>query len=138
MPIKSTKKVTIMSIENLFSVLSPFANNTILRQLIVISEALLCAQGKITMSGISRWSGKGGSYRTIQRFFNGVIHQSCLQWALIKHYLLDPDDVILLAGDETTITKSGKKTFGLGRFFSSIYNRSVPGLFQYFADQCKT
>ena len=25
--------------------------------------------GRVTMLGISRWAGKGGSYRTIQRFF---------------------------------------------------------------------
>jgi len=30
--------------------------------------------------------------------------------------------------NETTVTKSGKKTYGLGRFFSSIYGRAVPGL----------
>jgi len=25
------------------------------------------------MLGLSRWAGKGGSYRTVQRFFNAVI-----------------------------------------------------------------
>ena len=33
-----------------------------------------------------------------------------------------------MAGDETTVTKSGKWTYGLGRFFSSIYSRAVPGI----------
>ena len=36
--------------------------------------------------------------------------------------------VVLIAGDATTVTKSGKKTYGIGRFFSSIYSRAVPGI----------
>ncbi len=38
------------------------------------------------------------------------------------------DDTYLLVGDEVVVTKAGKKTHGLGRFFSSLYQRSVPGL----------
>jgi len=34
----------------------------------------------------------------------------------------------LLAGDEVIVTKSGKKTYGLNRFFSSLYGKTVPGL----------
>ena len=37
-------------------------------------------------------------------------------------------DTYLLAGDESVITKSGKKTYGLGRFFSSLQNQPVSGL----------
>jgi putative transposase len=33
-----------------------------------------------------------------------------------------------LISDETTITKSGKLTYGLGRFFSSMHGRAVKGL----------
>ena len=75
------------------------------------------------MLGISRWTlGKdGGSYRSIQRFFHKTIPWMNFQWTLIRTHLLSSEDVILLAGDETTVTKSGKSTFGLGRFFSSIY-----------------
>jgi putative transposase len=42
--------------------------------------------------------------------------------------LLEPEDVLLLAGDEVVVTKSGKKTYGLDRFFSSLYGKAVPGL----------
>ena len=41
-----------------------------LRQLGRVIEAMLSMSGRVTMRGLSRWSGKGGSYRTIQRFFN--------------------------------------------------------------------
>jgi len=41
---------------------------------------------------------------------------------------LKKSGIILIVGDATTITKSGKETFGLGRFFSSIYSGAVPGI----------
>ena len=51
-----------------------------------------------------------------------------MQWCLIKNHLLDEDDVYLLAGDEVVVTKSGKKTYGLDRFFSSLYGKPVKSL----------
>ena len=80
------------------------------------------------MLGISRWTGEGGSYRTVQRFFNALIAWSQVQWFFIRHHLLDPEDTILIAGDETVVTKSGHKTYGLDRFFSSLYGKPVPGI----------
>jgi hypothetical protein len=35
---------------------------------------------------------------------------------------------ILLAGDATTVTKYGKHTNGVGRFFSSIHSKVVSGI----------
>ena len=40
---------------------------TVLRQLTVVAQALLAMTGRVTMLGLSRWAGQGGSYRTIQR-----------------------------------------------------------------------
>jgi putative transposase len=34
----------------------------------------------------------------------------------------------LIAGDATVITKAGKSTYALGKFYSFIYSRAVPGL----------
>ena len=34
----------------------------------------------------------------------------------------------LLAGDEVVVTKTGKKTYGIDRFFSSLYGKSLSGL----------
>lgn len=114
-------------ITTLFTCLHPLLDSTLRRQLIVISETLLAMTGRITMLGISRWAGKGGSYRTIQRFFMSTIPWDTLNWAMIKTSLT-AQGVILIAGDATTVTKSGKETHGLGRFFSSIYSRAVPGI----------
>jgi putative transposase len=101
---------------------------TTLRQLCCVSEAMLSMSGRVTMRGISRWTNKGGSYRTIQRFFYTPISWLTLQWMLIRHHLLEADDTILVAGDHVVVTKSGKKTYGLDRFFSSLYGKAVPGL----------
>jgi putative transposase len=114
-------------ITTLFTYLHPLLTSTHHHQLMTISEALLAMTGRITMLSISRWTGKGGSYRTIQRFFKGSIQWDALNWAIIKRSL-SSQGVILVAGDATTVTKSGKKTYGLGRFFSSIYSRAVPGI----------
>ncbi len=109
--------------------LSQCLDNTTLRQLSYIVPAMLAMTGRVTMLSISRWTeDKGGSYRTIQRFFNTKIEWAKASWFLVRHHLLDPEDVILIAGDESVVTKSGKKTYGLGRFFSSLYSKPVPGL----------
>jgi putative transposase len=103
-------------------------SKTTLRQLTCMVPAMLAMSGRVTMLGISRWTDKGGSYRTVQRFFNTVITWSKVQWYFIRHHLLDPEDTLLIAGDETVVTKSGHKTYGLDRFFSSLYGKPVPGI----------
>jgi hypothetical protein len=78
--------------------------------------------------GISRWTDKGGSYRTIQRFFHTHIDWLAVNWAFFQHFVWDRQGTYLLAGDETVISKSGKHTFGLDRFFSSLFDRAIPGI----------
>jgi putative transposase len=101
---------------------------TTVRQFSHIALAMLAMTGRVTMLGISRWAGPGGSYRTVQRFFATLIPWASLFWLFFRTHLFDPDDVYLLAGDETVVTKSGKHTPGLDRFFASLYGKSVPGL----------
>ena len=108
--------------------LSQCLDKTTLRQLSYIVPAMLAMTGRVTMLGISRWTEKGGSYRTIQRFFNSPIMWAKVNWFFIRHHLLDRQDTILIGGDESVVTKSGKKTYGLDRFFSSLYGKPVPGL----------
>lgn len=108
--------------------LHPLLDRSTYRQLLVISESLLAMTGRVTMLGISRWAEPGGSYRTIQRFFAKDICWPSLNWSIAKASFGDSSGVIIAAGDATTVTKSGKETFGLGKFFSSIYSRPVPGI----------
>ncbi len=101
---------------------------TTIRQFNLIALAMLAMTGRVTMLGISRWTGPGGSYRTIQRFFATVIPWATLFWLFFQTHLFQADDVYLLGGDETVVTKAGKQTHGLDRFFASLYGKSVPGL----------
>jgi hypothetical protein len=101
---------------------------TTIRQFSRITLAMLAMTGRVTMLGISRWTGDGGSYRTIQRFFTAVVPWAMVFWLFFRTHLLQRDDVYLLAGDETIVTKAGKHTHGLDRFFAGLYGKPVPGL----------
>src|SRR5918999_5867426 len=118
----------MLDIMRVFACLSQRLSTTELRQLTRIPEALLSMSGRVTMRGLSRWAGQGGSYRTVQRFFNTVLEWGQLQWLLIRTHLVDPDDVVVASGDHVVVTKAGKPTYGLDRFFSSLYSKTVPGL----------
>lgn len=108
--------------------LSPSLDKTTIRQFSLIIPAMLAMTGRVTMLGISRWTEKGGSYRTVQRFFSTVIPWANVFWLFFRQYLFDSEATYILAGDESVVTKSGKKTHGLDRFFSSLYGKPVPGL----------
>src|SRR6266511_3420864 len=108
--------------------LQPEVTVTTIRQFNCIALALLAMTGRVTMLGISRWTGDGGSYRTIQRFFATVIPWATLFWLFFRTHLFHADDVYLVGADETVVTKAGKQTHGLDRFFASLYGKSVPGL----------
>ncbi len=113
---------------SLFTVFSPHLSTTTLRQFCRVVFAVLAMTGSVTMRNISRWTKKGGSYRTIQRFYNTLIPWGTLCWVFFRAHLYDPDDVYLLAGDETVLPKSGDETYGLSRFFSSTLGKTIRGL----------
>lgn len=117
-----------MEIITLFSCLSSAIDYTTTRHLSNIAEAMLAMTGRITMLGISRWTERYGSYRTIQRFFYSQINWGKLRWLFTRRHRIEPEEVVLIAGDEVVVTQSGKKTYGLGRFFSSLYGKAVPSL----------
>ena len=108
--------------------LHPEMTMTTIRQFSRIALALLAMTGRVTMLGISRWTGHAGSYRTVQRFFATVIPWASLFWLFFRTHLFHRDDVYLLGGDETVVTKAGKHTHGLDRFFASLYGKAVPSL----------
>lgn len=101
---------------------------TTARQLRQIVFALLCSPDRITMLGLSRWTERGGSYRTIQRFYQRAINWSQVHWALIQTHLLGSSGPYLLAGDEVVVSKAGKQTHGVGRFYSGLAQRVIPSL----------
>jgi putative transposase len=108
--------------------LNPHVTATTLRQFRRIISAMLMMTGRVTMLGLSRWAGKGGSYRTVQRFFSTVIPWAMLFWVFFRQHVYRPEQIYLLVGDEVVATKAGKHTHGLDRFFASLYGKPVPGL----------
>ena len=80
------------------------------------------------MRNISRWTSKGGSYRTVQRLDNTLIPWGSLCWVFFRTHLFDRESVYLLAGDESIVAKSGDDTYGLSRFFASTVGKTIPGL----------
>ena len=117
-----------MDIVALCQCLQPHVPATTRRQLSRMALAMLVMTGRVTMLGLARWGGKGGSYRTVQRFFATVIPWATLFWVFFRQHIYRAEEVYLLAGDEVVATKAGKHTSGLDRFFSSLYGKPVPGL----------
>ncbi len=112
----------------LWTVFRTHLSTTTLRQLSQVVLTLLAMTGQVTMLNISRWTSKGGSYRTIQRFFNRVLPWPTFFWVFFRTHLLDRESEYIIAGDETIKPKTGAKTFGLDRFFSSTHGKAIPSL----------
>jgi hypothetical protein len=116
------------------NILAPLQTNlsgiskTTLRQMNQIISAMLSMTGRITMLGLSRWTGEGGSYRTIQRFYSTVIPWAQVLWQFFCQTLFQLGEIYILAGDECVDSKAGKKTYGLDRFFSGLQQKVIPGL----------
>ena len=117
-----------MNIISLLVCLAPYVARKTLRQMVTIVTAILAMTGRITMLGISRWTEKGGSYRTVQRFYNTALPWALLFWVFFRTHLYRAGDPYILAGDECVVPKAGKHTHGLDRFFSSLYGKPIPGL----------
>ena len=66
----------------LLSKVSQVVTATELRQLLVIVPAVLAMTGQVTMLNTARWTGKGGSYPTIRRFYNAQLMWLRINWAL--------------------------------------------------------
>src|SRR3990172_3630791 len=108
--------------------IAPLIEKTTLRQISQVMFGMLVASGRITMLGLSRWTEKGGSYRTIQRFYHTVLPWKALQWLFFQKHFLKPGDEHILVGDEVVVSKAGKATYGLDRFFAGVQQQVIPGL----------
>lgn len=108
--------------------IAPLVEKTTFRQMSQVIFGMLVVSGRITMLGLSRWTEKGGSYRTIQRFYHNVVAWNAIQWLFFRKRFLKPEDEYIVAGDEVVVSKAGKETHGLDRFFSGIQQRVIPSL----------
>jgi IS4 transposase len=113
---------------NIIVLLTEIVNSsekTMLRQMAIIIQAMLAMSGRVTMLGISRWAGKGGSYRTVQRFFNTRIDWQTLFYRFFLKHHHRSNATYILAGDESVITKAGTKTHGLDRFYAGLGSSKI-------------
>lgn len=108
--------------------IAPLLEPTTLRQMSQVIFGILVVSGRITMLGLSRWTEKGGSYRTIQRFYHTVLPWEAIQWLFFRIRFLKSTDEYIVSGDEVVVSKAGKETHGLDRFFSGLQQRVIPGL----------
>ena len=90
--------------------------------------AMLCIPDRVTMLGLSRWTEGGGSYRSVQRWYQTPLDWGMLLWTVVRVHVLERDGVYVLAGDEVVVSKAGKRTHGLGRFYSSLAQRPIASL----------
>ncbi|MGV2828058.1 hypothetical protein [Myxosarcina sp. GI1(2024)] len=78
----------------LLSCLSFELNNTSQKHLGCIIQAMLVLgmSGRVTMLGIARWAGKGGSYQTIQRCFYSPQNWPTLMWVFFRTHCFCPQE----------------------------------------------
>ena len=88
---------------SVFSILYPHLSTTTVGQFSRVVLGLLAMTGRVSMLNLSRWTSEGGSYRTVQRFFNTVIPWGTVYWVFFRTYLLDAESTYILAGDETVV-----------------------------------
>lgn len=108
--------------------IAPVVSTTLLQQMSHVIYGMLISNGRITMLEISRWTERGGSYRTIQRWYHSKLLWLQIMWILFTSQLWKAGHEYIAAGDEVVFGKAGQETFGLGRFFSSLQQRVIPGL----------
>src|SRR5258708_29196727 len=105
----------MLDILPLLQCLQPYLTGTTLGQFERIVVGMLGMTGRVTMLGISRWAGVGGSYRTIQRFFYSSLPWAELFWLFFRQELQREGAGYVLAGDEVVVTKARRHTFSLYR-----------------------
>ena len=118
----------MMNILALLQCIQPNLSKTNLRRMSQVIQAMMSMTGRVTMLGLSRWAGKGGSYRTVQRLFNTAIPWPQVFGQFFQQHLYQPEGEYFLVGDECVATKSGKQTHGLDRFFSGLMSKVVKGI----------
>jgi len=90
--------------------IAPLISKTTLRQMSHVIFGMQVTIGRVTMLGLSRWTDKGGNYRTIQRFYHTVLPGAEMLWTLFVKWIWKPGDEYILAGDEVVVSKAGKET----------------------------
>ena len=118
----------MIEISVLLQSIAPLLAPTTLRRMSRIIFGMLVISGRMTMLGLSRWTEKGGSYRTIQRLYHSVLPWKAIHWMFFRKRFLKSADEHFIVGDEVVVSKAGTETHGVDRFFSGLQQQVIPGL----------
>jgi len=99
-------------------------NKALFKTFSTIVNTMIFMSGNKNMLNLSRWSEL--NYKKVERFFDKVFCWMSIN-IMFLNVFLDGRELIL-SSDETISTKSGKKTHGLGLFWSTILKKSVKSL----------
>ena len=108
-------------------VLKPILSPTNIRHLSHISKSIFGLSNKVSLLGISRICVL--SLRSIERFYA----QKDIPWLgirvlLFQAFFFKSSGTYLLVADEVVQKKSGKCTYGLSKFYSSLAGKVVPSV----------
>lgn len=117
----------MLELHTLLYAITPSSGTNVAVLLEIIKGVYRIGNGGVTMKNISRWTSKGCSYRTIQRFFSQPVNWLSLNLMLFHSAYLEPGDIerYMLGFDEVVEDKAGKHTFGINWFYSSIASRVI-------------
>jgi hypothetical protein len=93
--------------------------------MIILFKTVLALSGRVNFSNLSRYSNfNEKTYsRNFRRHFDFTHFNS-----LGIEQVYNPSHEYILAGDASYIPKSGKETYGLGKFWNGVPSRSMKGL----------
>lgn len=117
----------MLELTPLFNELAPVLGSNVGIFAEIVKGIYRIGGGGVTMKNISRWTSKGCSYRTIQRFFSFSTNWLTLNILLFQSAYFDINDQerYVLVFDETVEDKAGKQTHGVNWFFSSIAGKVI-------------
>lgn len=114
----------MLDIVEILAVLNSQFSGTNLRIFTTIVESILSLSGSVTTLSVSRMSAV--SYRTVQRFYAlKSLDWLSIRLLLFRAFIYDPTQLYLLVGDETVENKAGRHTYGVSRFYSSLYKQAI-------------
>lgn len=116
----------MLPIIELTNILQGTMTNANIKIFLELTAGFFFVRCRITTRSLSRYTSY--SLRQIFRFLKQNHCWLTIRLTLFNHFIYNPDNHYVIAVDETVEGKSGRKSFGLGRFYSSCIQKSIPGI----------
>ena len=122
----TTPTIAMLSIHQHTAVLQSVLSKTKIKQLADIIECFYCVRYATTTRSLARYSSY--SRRSLFRFLQESYPWTKISILLLKSFLFREDKHFIAAIDEVVEAKSGKMSFGLSRFYSSLAGKPISGI----------